>query len=403
MRAHRALLLTMLCGALATPARAQDPLPPDPVRAGSMNIGPVALTPRLELRDVGLDSNVFNESEGAREDYTATIRPMLDAGMRFGIGRLVSRSWMDLVYFHEQTGERSVNRFGEVRTELRFSRFIPYASVSGLDTRERPNSEIDLRADRSVLTTAAGAAFAVLPSTAIVAGVQRQTTTFDAGQRFRGVDLSRQLDSRRNTVDAGLRFALTSLTTLLLTGSVEQQEFPLSPDRNSDSTRVAARFEFDPTALISGNASVGYRRFSPVSSDLEAFEGIVSQVTARYTLQNRTIISVRFARDVEYSFEEEQPYYLSTGGILTVTQRIGGPFDVQVVGGLERLRYRRLLGTPGEEDAADTTSTAAAGVGYWIGEGTRFGVSVEFTKREAQRSDRSYERRRILGAVTYGF
>jgi hypothetical protein len=66
------------------------------------------------------------------------------------------------------------------------------------------------------------------------------------------------------------------------------------------------------------------------------------------------------------------------------------------------LRYRRRLGLSGEA-SVDTTSTAAAGVGYRIGEHTRLGVSVEFTERAAERAGQSYDRRRILGSVTYGF
>jgi hypothetical protein len=402
MTSIRAILLAALGCAIAAPARAQSPLPPDPVKAGALNIGPVALDPRLEVRNAGLDSNVFNESEAPREDFTATVRPSLDAGMRFGIARVVYRSWLDLVYFHRYKDERSVNRFGEIRSELRLSRFVPYVAASGLDTKERPNNEIDLRADRSIQTVSAGAALAVLPSTAIVASVERQTTRFDRGQRFRGVDLADALDHRRDNADVGFRFALTSLTTLSLTGGIEERRFPSSPDRDSESKRFGARFEFDPTALISGTASVGYRMFSPVSADIEPFEGVVAHVMARYVAGNRTLFGVQFTRDVEYSFEADQPYYVATGGSVTVTQRIKGPFDVQIVGARERLRYRRRLGLSGEA-SVDTTSTAAAGVGYRIGEHTRLGVSVEFTERAAERAGQSYDRRRILGSVTYGF
>ncbi len=402
MSPHRTVLLALLCGALSAPARAQDPLPPDPVRAGTMNIGPVALTPKLELRDVGLDSNVFNDAEGAREDFTATIRPSLDAAMRVGIARVVYRSWMDLVYFHKYTDERSVNRFGEVRAELRFTRFVPYVSIGGLDTRERPNTEIDLRADRTTQTRTAGAALAVLPSTAIVAGFQRHTVTFDPQQPFRGVDLGEQLNSQRDSLEGGLRFALTPLTTLLLTGAVEDATFPLSPDRDSESWRASLRFEFDPTALISGTASVGYRDFSPANPVMEGYRGVVAQVTARYAPGSQTLISVQYMHDLEYSVEEEQPYYVINGVGVTLTQRIAGPFDVQVTGRRDRLNYRRLLDATAEA-GADTTSTAAGGIGYRIGQSSRLGVTLEFTKREAQRADRSYDRRRILASMAHGF
>jgi hypothetical protein len=395
-------LAALLVVAFCSTAGAQSPLPPDPVPSGNLNIGPVALSPRVELREVGVDSNVFNEAEEPREDFTATARFLLDAGLRFGVARVVYRSWLDAVYFQKYSNERSVNRFGELRTELRLSRLVPYVAVSGLDTRERPNNEIDRRSDRSALTVSAGAALAVLPSTALVASVQRETTTYDPGQLYEGVDLAGQLNHRRETVEGGLRLALTALTTLLLTGGVEEATFQLSPDRDSTSTRAGIRFEFDPTALISGTAAVGYRDFKPVSASLERFRGVVAQVTARYVPGGRTLIDVRYRRDVEYSFEETQPYFVANGGAVTVTQRIAGPFDLQVVGSRDRASYRGSIDASGDTDV-EIISAATAGLGYRLRERTRLGVNVEFTERDGQRPDRSYSRRRIFASVTHGF
>jgi hypothetical protein len=405
MTYRRGLVLPAVWFAFSTAAIAQSPLPPDPVPTGSLTIGPVALTPRVELRDVGVDSNVFNESGTPREDFTATGRFLLDAGLRLGVARVVCRSWLDVVYFQKYSDERSVNRFGEVRTEFRLGRFVPYVAVGGLDTTERPNNEIDRRADRATQTVSAGAALAVLPSTALVASVQRETVTYDPGQPYEGIDLAVQLNHRREGIEGGLRLALTALTTLLLTGAVEETRFDASPDRNSDSRRIGARFEFDPTALVSGTAAVGYRDFKPISASLERFRGIVAQVTARYAPGSRTLIGVQYRRDVEYSFEETQPYYVVNGGSLTVTQAVAGPFDVQVVASRDRLSYRGLIVAPGDGDvdSTQTTSAVAAGVGYRAGESTRFGVNVEFTERDGQQPDRSFERRRIFASMTHGF
>jgi hypothetical protein len=234
--------------------------------------------------------------------------------------------------------------------------------------------------------------------------VQRQTFAFAPGQRFQGVDLADQLNSRRESYDVGLRYALTPLTTIVATYGQENTRFPLSPDRDSDTVRILSRLEFDPDALIGGTATVGYRKFTPIDPALSPFEGVVAQVTVQYAAENRTQVAVQFGRDVEYSYEDEQPYYVATGGTVTVTQRIGGPIDAQVSAGRDRLRYERRL-TGGDElpGGADTTTTAAAGVGYWFRESARLGISVEFTKRQAQRGGGSYDRRRILSSLTYGF
>jgi hypothetical protein len=404
MAARTAALFILLCSA---PVRgwAQSPLPPDPAQQrGAMKIGPVSLSPRIELRNVGIDSNVFNDAEAPKEDFTATIRPALDAVLRFGVARLVYRSSLDAVYFHEYESERSINRFGEVRAEARLDRIVPFVSLAGLATSDRPNNEIDLRASRTVRTLTGGVAAAVLPTTAVVATVKRETFTYEAGQRFRDVDLAEQLNNRRDSYDVGVRYAMTPLTTLVVTYGHEDTRFALSPDRDSESVRYMSRLEFDPDALLGGTASVGYRKFTPVDPALAPFRGVVAQVTLRYASESRTQVAIQIGRDLDYSFEEDQPYYVTTGGTVTVTQRIGGPIDVQLVAGRERLRYERRTGVDADGDGAiDNTTTAAAGIGYWFGETARLGVNVEFTRRDADQTGRSYDRRRILSSLTYGF
>jgi hypothetical protein len=404
MAARTTSLFVLLCAAPAF-GWAQSPLPPDPAEEqGTMQIGPVSLSPRIELRNVGIDSNVFNDAEAPKDDFTATIRPALDAVLRFGVGRLVYRSSVDAVYFHEHKSERSINRFGEVRVEARLNRIVPFASLGGLATSDRPNNEIDLRANRTARTLAGGVAAVVLPTTAVVATVKRETFIYEPGQRFRDVDLAEQLNNRRESYDVGLRYAVTPLTTLVVTYGHEDTRFALSPDRDSESVRYTSRLEFDPDALFGGTASVGYRKFTPVDPALAGYRGIVAQVTLRYAAETRTLVAVQVGRDVEYSFEEEQPYYLVTGGTVTFTQRIGGPIDAQFVAGRERLRYERRAGLTGDGEAGiDNTTTAAAGIGYWFRESARVGVNVEFTRRDAHGTGRSYDRRRVLSSLTYGF
>ena len=362
------------------------------------------LTPRLELIDVGMDSNVFNEAEGARRDFTATIRPSLDAGVRIGRARLVYRSRLDMVYFHDYKAERSMNRRAELRTELRLDRLVPYISVAGLDTRERPNNELDLRARRSTGTYRAGAALLVFARAALVFNAQRDALTYAPGQLFLGQDLARQFNNRRDTLEGGFRIALTSLTTASFTGGREQTRFTVSPDRNSDSVRAGATFEFDPAALLTGTVAVNYRRFTPADESVAAFRGVVAQVNVRYVFQDRTWIAGQFARDIDYSVEDDQPYYLTTGGAVTLTQRVGGPFDVQLRAGRERMAYRARVGSALEIAGAsrDTTDSLSAGIGYRFTQ-VRIGVNYELTRRETHRVGQSYERRRILGAFSYGF
>lgn len=396
------LLVLVLLAATAASSAAQT-LPPDPVELGSLQVGPLALSPRFEVLSIGIDSNIFNEEEGPKEDFTATLRPSLEGGLRLGRARFTYRTHVDVVYFHEYTDERALNRAAQGRAELRLARIVPYVTAAGATTRERPNSEIDLRARRATQSLGGGATLLLLSRTALVVGAERQTVSYDDGQQFGGEDLAVQLNSTRETIEGGFRFALTPLTTLALVAGRERVRFEFSPDRDSESVRIMNRFEFDPSAIITGTAAVGYRRFMPDNPALKAYRGIVAQVEVRYTMFNRTRVETRFTRDVEYSYLDDQPYYVTTGGTVTVTQQLGGRFDVQVVAGRERLRYQPLADAALDAAGLDTTSTIGGGVGYRLGQTARLGANVEFVDRESHRAGRSYDRRRIFGSMAYRF
>ena len=306
--------------------------------------------------------------------------------------------------FTRYEDERALNRAGSIRTELRLNRIVPYVTASGLAARDRPNNEIDLRAQRDLNSYGGGAAFLVFSRTAAVFNIQRQRLAYDPGQQFAGEDLATQFNNHRVSYDAGARIALTALTTMSLTGGREEIRFALSPERDSDSTRAGVTFEFDPQAIITGSASLAYRHFDPSDAGLEAYRGLVSQVSIRYGYLDRTTVEFRYVRDVDYSVEEAQPYYLLNGGTLTLTQRLGGPIDVQGILGREARHYRSRIGVdqPPDRDT-DTTDTAAAGFGYRFGDTARMGITYEFTRRDALDTGRSYDRRRIYSTLSYGF
>ena len=85
----RLLLSVGVALGMAGAAVAQTyPAPPDPVENARVRMGPVALRPTLIIRDVGVDSNVFNESGAPQEDFGAIIGGKLDVGLR--LSRMVA-------------------------------------------------------------------------------------------------------------------------------------------------------------------------------------------------------------------------------------------------------------------------------------------------------------------------
>ena len=53
-------------------------------RPGRFRVGPVYLTPKLALRNAGVDTNVFNQRTGEISDTTVVLSPILEGALPVG-------------------------------------------------------------------------------------------------------------------------------------------------------------------------------------------------------------------------------------------------------------------------------------------------------------------------------
>lgn len=392
--------LIMVAGAAAT-ALAQLP-PPPPSDLQSLELGPMSLTPRLEIREIGFDDNVFNDPANPQEDFTATIIPRVNGLVRIGWTRLTFASAIDLVYFRTFTSERAVNRTVEGRFEIGEGVLRPFVIGSLTDTHERLNAEIDARAGRRQHAYGGGLLLVITDRTTVVASARRSTLDFDDDAIYRTVDLSETMNSRTDLFEGGLRIALTPLTTWDVTGALEYERFDRAPRRDADSVRITTGLEFHPSALIAGRAMVGYKAFTPADAALTEYKGLVALVGLVYSLGS-TRVQGELEREVHYSFEEERPYYLTTHARLIATQQIAGPVDVQGTAGRSMLSYR-AFGTGPDVSRRDRVVVYGGGMGFRLADTARFGLNVEWSRRRSdEQPDRRYDRRRFYASLTYGF
>jgi hypothetical protein len=232
---------------------------------------------------------------------------------------------------------------------------------------------------------------------------------YEAGSEFRGVDLRQSFNGRRRAVDGGLAIALTPLTTFTMSVAREEQRFERVPDRDSNSWRISPTFTFSPAGLLTGSATVGYRRFHPLSPTLPDYSGIVSAMTVGATIYGRNLVQGVFNRDVQYSYDLATDYYVGTGGALTWTLSVVGPIDVRATAGRFRMNYRSDGGSStgltagGEQAGLDQTTSYGGGIGYRFGQRARLGLNVDWSRRASDRSvDRAYRNHRIFAGLTWG-
>jgi hypothetical protein len=83
-----------------------------------------------------------------------------------------------------------------------------------------------------------------------------------------------------------------------------------------------------------------------------------------------------------------------------VSQPIGGPLDVVGLTGLDRLRYYVVEGLP-FPGRIDRTRMVGGGVGLRVSPSLRLTFIYDFTERSSELYGRTYDRRRVIGSVTY--
>jgi hypothetical protein len=371
--------------------------------------GPLYFTPQLHLKELGVDSNVFNAAGDQKSDFTFTVTPRADVWIPVARRALFQAgAGTDLVWYANYATERSIDPQFLGRTEIYIRRITLFGEGEYLNTRERLNYEVDARARHVEQNATAGVAVRVTPKFSVEVAGRHDEMRFDAGEEFDGVRLQRTLDRTTTGYSVAARHRVTPLTTVVVRYEGIEDQFRFSPLRDSRSVRVMPGVEFKPRALIKGSAYVGYRRFTPAAADaLPEFSGVVGQLGLSYTLLGSTTFGVSFARDLTYSYDEVRPFFISTWVGASVRRALGRRFDALVSADRHVYAYRDLLAQPlldrRRDPRTDTTWNYAAGVGYRIGSG-RIGFGVSYWQRESTALVlRDYDNLRFGTTVTYGF
>lgn len=386
---------------MASGARAQEP-----VKDGRFITGPIAWTPTFELRDAGVDSNVFNTPTDAKEDRTASARSDVDSVLKLRLLRVRTIGSLQYNYFQRYASERALNRRVLTRLELPVARFTPNMTVSWGRMKERSNTEIDVRAPRTDFAYVGGLETRLTSKLSLIATAGQEKSTYDSGFTFRDLDVAGQLNRESTMATATARIALTPLTSLSIDGTAEHDDFPFRPAAATDSGSIDARFEFAADAVIRGSAKVGYHSMQPyyrqtARSSAAAFSGITSAIDLGYTVLGVTRFITHFSHDANYSLYVNQPYYVSTYGSLQILQRVFGPVDLDVRGSLETLDYPQTEDVPAYRD---TAQMLAGGLSIRVSRQAVLALLYDDSQRRSERGRGfEYQRRRIYTTITYGF
>jgi hypothetical protein len=378
----------------------------NPREEAAVKAGPFYVSPRIQLTELGVDTNVFNASGEQKSDFTATVTPSANVWVPIARRGLIKATVSpDLVWYQRYSSERSLDPAFTLRGEAYLRRFTIFAEDSFLHSRQRPSFEIDVRSRRTENRFTAGVDIRLTPKISLEVHGTRSETEFDGDTEYFGTRLAEVLN-RRSTGFAGIaRYRPTVLTAIALRAERFEDRFPLSPERGSDNVRVMPGFEFQPRALVHGSAYVGVRHLNPVDELLlPEFSGLVSDLTLGSTFLGSTALTVTHTRDIRYSFEPLQPYYVATGAGLSARRAIGARFDVIANTTRYTNSYRDLIVETTAPERVDTIWNYGANLGYRLGRNGRVGVGVTYWRRNSTtRQARDYDGLHIGTTASYGF
>jgi len=392
------------CAAVLAVSSAQElsaQAPPILPSTRVVQAGPASLYPTIALRNVGTDSNVYNEGATPREDFTYSVTPRLYAVVPIASTRFVGTGTGDFIYYRTYKDQQSINGYLEGRYEVLESRIRPFAVTSLSTHRERQDLEIDLRARQTQTTITLGSDVALTAATSLTGWVRREHTAWDRNDQYLSVSLAEQLNFTADLAAVGVRFRLTPLTSLIAVAEIQRDRFELSPDRDADSLRVAPSMEFANGGAISGQLRAGYRSFRPLNPALSRYSGFTASAGLRYEVVDLTRVYIDGGRDVKYSFDPLQPYYLESGVRLKVIQRVIGPIEGVAIVERWQLRHQRIGGSSFDGRHEDTT-TLGGGIGFRFREQMELTLTIDRTERTSSQPGRDYERRRVLASISYG-
>jgi hypothetical protein len=380
----------------------------DEVRQNArVHAGPLYLTPRILLKQLGIDDNVFYQAQDPKSDFTFTVAPTLNLAVPVAHKALFTVSGAaDLVYFAKYDTERSVDPEVTGRAETYLNHLTLYVEDSYISSRQRPNYDIDLRSRRTDNLASGGLIWHFTPKFSIEGNGRRRTLRYDADAFFDGSSLRDSLNHDSTGVTVTPRYRITPLTAIAVRLERLQERFEFSPERNNDTTRWMPGVEFKPRALISGSAYVGHRRLTPKDEvALPAFSGVVANLGLSYTLLQSTTFGVTYDRDLQYSLEAFQPYFVSDAVGGSIRRALGSHFDVMGTAQRYRYAFRHLVVGPVAlvAERIDRVKVYSGTFGYRIGQAGRLGVGLWYTDRQSTRADRTFDSLRLGTTMTYGF
>ena len=393
---------------VAAPAAAQDWSRPDPKaepwRDARLRIGPLFFNPTFQIKDLGVDQNVFNDVPGAeRRDLTGTLSMTSQAGLQVRRLLVTAQQNNSYIWFRTYTSERSVDGSLKVVGELRLGALRPWAAIERSESHAR-GFEIDARAGRQAPAWEFGSDIQFGWRIGATGAYRKRSQRYAEGERFEDVELREVLDYEGEEFRGHGRLQLTDFTSAV--GGVDyfRMRFDRAAIRNSDDVYYFAGLESTAESRLGLNLKIGWMEQRHKDPAVQGFSGVVASGSTTFVVAD--VMQLRFGADrrIGLSYLERYPYYIEAGGDARTTIRFMPQFDLRFDAQLRWLSYRNTV--TGTEDPRQDRSLVLGGeFGYFLGgtSGSRVGIRYEYAERTSPVALKKYKRSRFYSQFSLSF
>jgi hypothetical protein len=129
---------------------AEESSPIDKAIEGLANWGPLYWKPRITLKDLGYDNNLFHQDKDPVGSFIATLTPGIDLLLPMGRRNLLRLTEdLDLVYYEKDPPGFYMNTDGAILYDLYLNRIHLSLGDQFVSRYQRQNDEIDTRVRRN--------------------------------------------------------------------------------------------------------------------------------------------------------------------------------------------------------------------------------------------------------------
>ncbi len=403
--------VALLALAASVSARAQDWAE---TPRGRHVFGSFSFTPRLELWNAGVDTNVFQTLRDPVRDEVYVLRPEIDADLALGDRvRMRGSGYASVNYFRREGEERSTDFYGEGEARVALGRLMLFGGGGGGQFTQRFSIDVDDRLERQEERAHAGASLRLTPRISLVGRGSAEVITFAPGTFRLGGDVKESMD--RNTLGASgsIRYGLTPRTDLIVTAeALEDRFFSEGPDmpRERRSYRYLGGFEIHESSSVHlpyGTILAGLRVFpGSLAQGSPPYQGPVLAAALTVPLHHLGRIHVEGGRDVLYAASLVDLGTLRYRNAFVYERYLAEdavrlPLGLLLVasGGVESARYLLPYAYPDALHLSDRTDhrwTGGLGLTRRLTEQIRLGGHVAWARRVSSIPFFSYE------GLTYG-